>query len=249
MGPIRPVDILYCRETRIKTDVGAMWRRTLFFWLDALQISAGERRIMLTLMTLIVGVTGFSVFSPDRAVYDQGYYEPVMEEFRRLSKVEAQNERKVMARYYPSKADQGGKSDNKEPAEHAAGMSLVSAGGSSKYAPLLTDSSDVSRDETGRGEMHRDNENDPDTTGRKDDQPGADKEKDDQERKEIAPVNIQSAGKEELMTLPGIGPVTAERILDYRNEHGRFEHPEALLEVSGIGPVTLDNIRKHLVVE
>jgi len=48
-------------------------------------------------------------------------------------------------------------------------------------------------------------------------------------------VNINTAGLAELDTLPGVGPATAQAILDYRREHGPFQRPEDLLNVRGIG--------------
>ena len=48
-------------------------------------------------------------------------------------------------------------------------------------------------------------------------------------------VDINTAGLEELMTLPGIGEVRARAILDYRAEHGPFRYPEDLIRVDGIG--------------
>jgi competence protein ComEA len=48
-------------------------------------------------------------------------------------------------------------------------------------------------------------------------------------------VNVNTAGLEELDTLPGVGPATAQAILDYRREHGPFQRPEDLLNVRGIG--------------
>ena len=50
-----------------------------------------------------------------------------------------------------------------------------------------------------------------------------------------APVNLNTASQTELETLPRVGPVLAQRILDWRTEHGRFTAVEELGEVSGIG--------------
>lgn len=50
-----------------------------------------------------------------------------------------------------------------------------------------------------------------------------------------SPVNINTAGIEQLQTLPGVGPATAERIVQFRQEHGPFLKPEDLMNVKGIG--------------
>jgi competence protein ComEA len=56
-------------------------------------------------------------------------------------------------------------------------------------------------------------------------------------------VSVNRATVSELETLPGVGPVLAERIVAYREEHGRFEEVEDLLEVAGIGETKLASIR------
>ncbi|MDI3534201.1 MAG: competence protein ComEA [Thermosediminibacterales bacterium] len=61
-------------------------------------------------------------------------------------------------------------------------------------------------------------------------------------------ININSAGVSELETLPGIGPALAQRIVDYREKHGKFKSIEELSEVSGIGPKRLDDIRDLIKV-
>jgi competence protein ComEA len=57
------------------------------------------------------------------------------------------------------------------------------------------------------------------------------------------PVHLNSATLEQLDALPGVGPVTAQKILDYRKDHGTFHSVDDLDAVSGIGPARLDQLR------
>ena len=56
-------------------------------------------------------------------------------------------------------------------------------------------------------------------------------------------VSLNSATLEALDELPGVGPVTAQRILDYRGEHGAFASVDELDAVPGIGPARLEQLR------
>jgi competence protein ComEA len=60
-------------------------------------------------------------------------------------------------------------------------------------------------------------------------------------------IDINSAGSEELQTLPGIGPVLAERILQHRREFGPFERAEDLVQVKGIGDKTLADLLPFVI--
>ena len=61
------------------------------------------------------------------------------------------------------------------------------------------------------------------------------------------PIFINEATLEELLTLPSIGPVTAQNILNFRNSDGPFHFPEDLLFVKGIGENTLNKIAPYLL--
>lgn len=61
-------------------------------------------------------------------------------------------------------------------------------------------------------------------------------------------VNINTATAEELQTLSGIGPVIAQRILDYRTENGAFQSVGELTKVSGIGEKLLEKIYDYITV-
>ena len=62
-------------------------------------------------------------------------------------------------------------------------------------------------------------------------------------------VNLNTADRTQLETIPGIGPVMAQRILDYRNQNGRFKTLAEVDAISGIGPSLLAEIQKVAVVE
>lgn len=63
-----------------------------------------------------------------------------------------------------------------------------------------------------------------------------------------ARVNLNSASVEELEGLPGVGPVTASKIVDWRTEHGAFSAIDELLDVDGIGTKTLAELAPHVTL-
>jgi len=62
------------------------------------------------------------------------------------------------------------------------------------------------------------------------------------------PLDLNRATVEQLDGLPGVGPATAQAIVDWRTKHGRFRSVQDLLDVPGIGPAKLDRIRSLVIV-
>ena len=62
------------------------------------------------------------------------------------------------------------------------------------------------------------------------------------------PIDLNTATLEQLDTLDGVGPVTAQKILDYRQEHGGFGSVDELGQVPGIGPKTMEALREKVRV-
>lgn len=63
-----------------------------------------------------------------------------------------------------------------------------------------------------------------------------------------APVNLNTATMGQLETVPGIGPVTAQRIVDYRQQNSGFKKIEELMNVRGIGEVSFLKLRSLVTV-
>jgi competence protein ComEA len=66
---------------------------------------------------------------------------------------------------------------------------------------------------------------------------------------EDGPININTADSRELQKLSGVGPSTAQKILDYREQNGRFERIEDIKKVSGIGDKTFEKLKDKLAVD
>jgi competence ComEA-like helix-hairpin-helix protein len=62
------------------------------------------------------------------------------------------------------------------------------------------------------------------------------------------PVNINTANSEQLQLVPGIGPVTAGKILQMRKSYGSFKSVDDLLAIRGLGAKRLEKMRKYLTV-
>jgi comEA protein len=61
-------------------------------------------------------------------------------------------------------------------------------------------------------------------------------------------ISLNQGSAEELQQIKGIGPVLAQRIIDYRNENGLFKTKEALMDVKGIGQLKFNKIKDSIQI-
>jgi competence protein ComEA len=64
----------------------------------------------------------------------------------------------------------------------------------------------------------------------------------------LVAVNINTAPADELQELPGIGPVLAERVVQYRQAHGPFTSVDQIKEVKGIGETLFEKVKDRLTL-
>jgi competence protein ComEA len=64
----------------------------------------------------------------------------------------------------------------------------------------------------------------------------------------LHPINLNTASSSELQLVPGIGPATADKILQMRKSYGSFKSVDDLRAIKGIGPKRLEKMRKYITV-
>jgi competence protein ComEA len=62
----------------------------------------------------------------------------------------------------------------------------------------------------------------------------------------VAPISLNTATADQLDELEGIGPTTAQKILDWRKEHGGFRSVDDLQQISGIGPKRFESLKQKV---
>ena len=78
---------------------------------------------------------------------------------------------------------------------------------------------------------------------------GCKKEDTENEKNKSGLININTASKDELTELTGVGPKIAERIIEYRKTHGGFSSKEEILNVKGIGEKIFEKFKDYITVK
>ncbi len=168
-----------------------MWKRHLFFFFERLEIRAGERRAIASVLLLGLALNLAAEHWPSPSTYDADFYKPLIAAF---------DERNARAAAESARLDslyQG--------LERAVGRDGQSA---------------VPRAKDARAPR-------PSLPSK--------------------PIPINTATLAQLDQLPGIGPAIAQRIIDYRTQHGPFTTVDDLTKVKGIGPVLMEKIRPFVI--
>ena len=172
-------------------------RRKLFFLIDRLQITRGERIAVSLLLLLLIISGSISAFIEPKTHVDEEYYKQIEEVFRERSRIIEEERQTILARYNPEPA----------PISASAPIQIMAVATPDTIPPDTIRVMDVPAHEK---------------------------------------ININTAGAEELVKLPGIGPAYAQRIVEWRAENGRFTSVEQLLQIRGIGEKRLEQIKPYI---
>lgn len=208
------------------------WSRRFFFALDKLHISVAERYFILTLLLLLIGAGLFRIWAEPEARYKPEYYEKLERELKARKEKLASSDQEIMKRYgvWADSGDHlaindidisGFVGDTGPSAIHRSRAdTFQSLGDSARTSPGAVEKGDPERAIQGY-------ETDKNT--------GSDKR-----------ILINKASIDALTKLPGIGPVIAGRIVQYRVDHGPYQSINDLRNVKGIGEKRLEDIRPHI---
>ena len=205
------------------------WNRKVYFSLERLHISAAERYFMLTLMLLLMGASLIRIWAEPEGNYKPDYYKELHEALRAREQEWRAAERGILMRY-GSFGEAGAAAGSNELAAQSGISGTHRLSAKQEIAHALLDSPATATDtieSQGREPSLQPHAGDKNT--------GNDKQ-----------ILINKASVDALTQLPGIGPVIAGRIVQYRMEHGPFRSANDLREVKGIGEKRLENILPYI---
>lgn len=195
------------------------WKQKLYFLTDRLGMSRKESRLILILAAGTLAGALYLLFRPSRQHQVPAELKASFEE--RRASLEALKDQILSDRYYPEKENEAPVTvqDRDETSENTQETKMESAGVSETI------------EENSVSEKIAEQ-----TQEQISDEPV------------VLQININTADKQTLTKLNGVGPVTAERIIDFREQYGAFKAVEELKKVKGIGPKTLEKLAPHIIL-
>lgn len=131
---------------------------------------------------------------------------------------------------------------------NASQLRRLAGGAAAASAGSLADNSAAADGEGSAGSGHSNNTGRSDGKGQTNAGKGSSSGKSAAAAAAQFPLELNRATAAQLEAVPGIGPVLAQRILDYRKQHGPYRSLEELDGVKGIGPKTLEQLREYLYI-
>jgi competence ComEA-like helix-hairpin-helix protein len=192
-------------------------RRLVFKWDEKLNILPSERFVILCLMLLLFAGTAIWILLPPyRTIYDQEDYSELHQLFLKRSREHQREYEQIAQRYRPDPAE-----EVKKPVQTMTAATVTPQSSKSTSRPTKASA----------------------TPKQQEAEPTTANEPKPREPKSAEPIDINAANAEQLTRLPGIGPVIAARIVEYRQNNGYFIRLDQLTEVKGIGPARLRKIK------
>ena len=189
-------------------------RRSYFFLLDKLKITSAERKLMITLITALTLLSLASIILPDNKNAEIAEYAKLQQTFEHRSLQVHQDSVDKMARYRPGENTPEPQLPQQQEPKNKNKLKSERDERTATYAAVADNETSLSEE----AKKNAADENKPEK------------------------IDLNSANRETLQMLPGIGPAYSKRIITYRKKNGPFKRPEELKNIKGIGPKTLEDI-------
>lgn len=198
------------------------WKQKLYFLTDRLGMSKSESRLILFLAVGTLAGALYLMFRSPRQHEIPAELKASFEE--RKASLAATKDQLLSERYYPEK-------ENLTKEE-----SQMNSAGDQEYKMAEAESGKSSTKNRG-AERQTEKEEEIDI----------DKEKE-KEKEAYLQININTADKKTLKKLNGVGPVTADLIIAFREQYGAFKSVDEITKIKGIGPKTLEKLAPHIIL-
>ncbi|MGM0587972.1 MAG: ComEA family DNA-binding protein [Bacteroidota bacterium] len=216
--------------------------RKLYLWQNQLNILPAERTVITILLAILIIMTTFwVVLPPQKTLYDQEDYAQLHQLFKEKSAEQKKEYQRIAQRYNPADENKRVTELAKSEREEAQNKNVDGMRPPVAQQPDITPESKSPPKKSAIDERQEAVENSS-TTSKSESQSQT------LSKKSSSRLHLNTATHEQLTQLPGIGPVIAERIVEYRRNNGYFIQLSQLKEIKGIGPARFSKIRSLVTI-